>query len=436
MRRLALACALLAACGDNLAPHKEPPPPTHQGGTVLVEGCGYALTTRLGASAPVPGQPGIGATPSPYHIHLGLAGDPRTSMVITWQSRDATTMASTVQLGKASVAEQTREGYTWDYIIGFGNDGPRVRLHEAHLCGLEPDTEYVYRVGGTGADGVAVFSPEYRFRTAPDLAADPAAEVVLLALGDTRDGYDTFGQMLAKARELASPDLILFTGDATTIGPLQDEWEAYFDAAEPVLRETPIVAAHGNHEVNAVNYYSLFAMPGDEENYALDYGAAHIVVVNDSPEDSGALEGAIPAFLEQDLAAATAAGAPWKLVMHHRPPFSSAANHGSDSLLQSTWSPIYDTHHVDVVLNGHEHNYERTHPLEGGEVKATPAEGTIYVVSGGAGADLYGNGSNYFTATSASTQNMVVLSVRAGSLDAKAYKDDGTVLDQFSISKP
>ena len=77
--------------------------------------------------------------------------------------------------------------------------------------------------------------------------------------------------------------------------------------------------------------------------------------------------------------------------------------------------PIFDRHRVDMVLNGHDHDYERTKPMRGNQAQASAADGTIYVVSGGAGAELYENGSDFWTETSASLHSATVVRVRATS---------------------
>jgi hypothetical protein len=121
--------------------------------------------------------------------------------------------------------------------------------------------------------------------------------------------------------------------------------------------------------------------------------------------------------------------------MHHKPLWSSAANHGSDPVLQAQWGPIYDQYHVDLVINGHDHNYERSFPMFGNQVKPTPAEGTVYLVAGSAGAELYDNGTGFWTAYSEKTHNMALLKVRQKSLTLDAYRDDGSRMETFSIDK-
>jgi hypothetical protein len=215
---------------------------------------------------------------------------------------------------------------------------------------------------------------------------------------------------------------------------VQPEWEDFFDALEPVVQSVPIVSAHGNHEVMAINYFAQFAMPGDEENYGLDYGPLHLTVLNDSPTDSTDIQGKVATFLQTDLTAHDSQ--PWKFVMHHRPAYSSATAHGSDPMLQATFGPIFDQHHVDLVLNGHDHDYERSKPLKAGAVQADPSMGTVYIVNGGMGAELYDNGTNFFTATSMKVHSAMVLHIRGKQLTLDAFDPTGAPVDSYQITKP
>lgn len=430
MRKWIAWIALCAACGSD-GPDVDQPLVTDGGRLVLGE-CGYDLVTRAGASAPEFGRPELGDDPSVRHVHLGIAGDAHTSMVVQWRTADETTLASTVQYAEgsdlgASDLDRTEEGATFVYISGVAQNGETVRVHEAHLCGLSPDTEYSYRVGGSDGQGDEAWSDVYTFRTAPE-PDDDTATVVFGSLGDSRDGYDVWQDMI-ELTATYEPDLILFTGDAVTLGALQDEWEMFFDVAEPVLARIPIVAAHGNHEVNAINFFSQFAMAGDEEDFAFRYGPAEIVVLNDTPADPGAITGKSLTVLDEAMAASDA---PWKLLMHHSTLFSASTRHGADTILRDAWQPMIDEREVDLVLAGHDHDYERTFPMRGLTPQATPADGTIYVVSGGAGADLYQNGSDVWTAYSEQTFNTVIVTITGAlTLDLAAYRPDGSLIDQM-----
>jgi hypothetical protein len=425
----AFALVLLAACvqgnpeglGDQVGPQ-------YLGGTITPPGCTYPVTTRLGAEAPYLADDHVGPDPTVKHLHLGLAADPRTSAVVLWRTVDDDTRAGTVAYGTGGTLTSQAQAFTFRYQTAFGA-GPDVRVHEAHLCGLTADTEYSYRVESGGG----AVSTTYTFRTAPDIVASPDAEVVIASVGDSRDGYAVWAQLITELQERA-PDLVLFSGDAVTIGQFQAEWEEFFAMAEPLFATAPIISVHGNHDLNSVNFYSQFAMPGDEQNFSFDYGHAHITIANDSPEQVGDLTGVIKEFLRSDLM--THQNARWKIVNHHRPIYSASTRHGTDMTLLMEWAPLYDQFHVDLALAGHDHDYERTFPMNNMIAQPTPADGTVYIVSGGAGADLYDNGTDFWTAYSQKTHSALTVRVRNDLLEVSAFDETGTPIDSLMITKP
>lgn len=427
MKRALVLVSLLGACVAG-NPSVDVPDIDRLGGAITPPGCPHQMVTRVGAEAP--GLPGtlVGADPAVRQVHLGLVGDPRSSIVVDWRTGDDTTTTGKVRFGVGAALDREAPGLTFTYVADFGN-GAIVRMHEAHLCGLSPDTAYSYQIESAAGH----LSPVYQFRTAPDVTATPDAEVTIAAVGDSRDGYAVWAQIVDQLRA-RSPDVVVFSGDAVTLGQQQREWDEFFAAGEPLFAQVPVVSAHGNHDINAPNYYAQLAMPGDEENFSFDYGHAHLVVVNDTPEQLDDLTGKIPTFLTADLAAH--ASAPWLIVNHHRPVYSASTRHGSDTTLRDTWAPIFDQAQVDLVLNGHDHDYERTKPMRGNQAQASAADGTIYVVSGGAGAELYENGSDFWTETSASLHSATVVRVRASQLSLEAFDETGAAVDAFTIARP
>jgi 3',5'-cyclic AMP phosphodiesterase CpdA len=432
MRRFASLLSVLATGGLAACVQGNPEGlgvgPEFTGGTIDVPGCGYTMTTRLGAEVPVIADDHLGPDPTIKHVHLGLASDPKTSVVVSWRTLDDATRAGKVMFGPGGLTSEVT-ALTFAYQSGIGGIGEAVRIHEAHLCGLAPDTEYTYQI----VSDAAHVSPTYTFRTAPDIVATPDAEVIIASVGDSRDGYAVWAQLVELLRA-RTPDLVLFSGDAVTIGQFQEEWEEFLSVGEPLFARTPMVSAHGNHDLNSVNYYSQFAMPGDEQNFSFDYGHAHITIVNDSPEQVGDLTGSIKEFLRDDLM--THQNKRWKIVNHHRPVYSASTRHGTDMTLLMEWAPIYDMFHVDLALAGHDHDYERTHPMKNMTQQATPADGTVYVVSGGAGADLYDNGTDFWTAFSMKTHSALTVRVRNTMLVLDAFDENATPIDSFMITKP
>jgi hypothetical protein len=429
MRAIVLALLGVLACSDE---DPDDAPFTDQGGTLEIDDCGYSVTTRFGADVPRVSGDKVGSDPTPRLVHLGLMGDPRTSVVAQWRTVDEVTTAGSIRYGVGADLSpaQLTEKVTGVHF-GYNATGADIyRMHQAHLCKLSPATTYSYQVGSGDA-----WSPVYTFHTAPDIEASPDAESVIGFVGDSRGGYDVWAQMVAQLSQRA-PDLILFSGDAVIVGLTQYEWEEFLGAGESLFATVPVVTTNGNHESNAVTYYSQFALPGDQENFGLSYGFARIFVANDSPEDPNAL--AVSTAQQIDADFTDHEDARWKMLMHHRPLYSSGMRHGSDAPLQAAWGPIIDKHHVDLVLNGHEHQYEVTKPIAGGVVQPTNATGTVYIVAGGAGAETYPFGTpGVWSEYREEGHTAAVLRVRSTQLTLDSFHADGTAVPTgFSKTKP
>jgi len=118
--------------------------------------------------------------------------------------------------------------------------------------------------------------------------------------------------------------------------------------------------------------------------------------------------------------------------------WSSGTRHGSNLMLQQAWGPIVDKHRLDLVLNGHEHQFEISKPLAGGVVQASNADGTVYMVSGGAGAELYGFGTpGVWSEYIETSYGASLLYIRRNTLSVDSFRSDGTMIPQgFAKTKP
>jgi acid phosphatase type 7 len=159
--------------------------------------------------------------------------------------------------------------------------------------------------------------------------------------------------------------------------------------------------APGNHEyalkdttaAGYFGYYGVAAGPRPIGNYSYDLGGWHIIVLNSSFLESQALSRALSvdtqlAWLSADLAAHPAT---CTLAMWHHPHFSSGPTHGANPEETGPTKPFWDTlyaHGADVILSGHEHNYERFAP-QTSDGTADPARGIreFVVGTGGGGYD-------------------------------------------------
>jgi 3',5'-cyclic AMP phosphodiesterase CpdA len=116
----------------------------------------------------------------------------------------------------------------------------------------------------------------------------------------------------------------------------------------------------------------------------------------------------------------------------------SGGNHGSDGI--SAIERICDRYNVNLVFNGHDHIYERSHQMYGQQISdddssLNAAAGTVYIVAGGGGAPLYTASRIDSTHTSKSTLHFVDVTTTSTTLTAKATRADGTVFDTFVISR-
>ncbi len=181
------------------------------------------------------------------------------------------------------------------------------------------------------------------------------------------------------------------------------------------------MAAHGNHDNHTALFFGNLTMPQDnvkypqygELFYSMDVGPVHVIVTDDSwiadPSGDAAYGGILQSWLDADLTAANAnrAKVPWVITVNHRPDYSSSL-HGMDPdvlLSRAFYAPIWQKYHVDMAFAGHDHDYERTNPLNIGSdvnnpTSTTMGQGTVFVVCAGSGADGYTANTSSFTAMS------------------------------------
>jgi hypothetical protein len=133
-----------------------------------------------------------------------------------------------------------------------------------------------------------------------------------------------------------------------------------------------IIASLGNHDVEAGQSDSVMRLLGSPSAWYRDQvGSADLFVLDaNRPTDAEQSQ-----WLEEALSSSQAA---WQIAVFHQPAFS-CSNHGSTPEVVQEWVPLFERYGVDLVLNGHDHNYQRFF-----------SNGVTYVVTGGGGAELYG----------------------------------------------
>lgn len=367
----------------------------------------------------------------PIHIHLTWQDSNMSSTItVTWQttyndSGNIVAYDNVSRNGNPSLYRYLATGTTHIYVGSSGY------IHDVELTGLKPNSTYYFVCGGEKGG----YSNERSFRTAPT----QPSHLRFVAGGDCRTNWSQ-RDAVSRAMSKFNPDFVLFGGDLVTSGHNQTQWDSFFESLHLYWignnnLTIPIVSCLGNHEENATNYYEQFALPGNERWYSLNWGRyVHITVLNSEDNPSGEQLD----WLENDLASHE--NYTWKFVLFHRPPFSSGL-HGSWTEGREYWCPLFDKYHVDIVFTGHDHNYERSKPINYTASKTSPQDsysrGTMYIVSGGWGAPLYPSGSNWWTNYSSSVYHFVVVDVFAnGTLNLQAKDISGLTFDEVVQKLP
>ncbi len=205
-----------------------------------------------------------------------------------------------------------------------------------------------------------VSSGQAKLASRPAAADEPA---ILVGAGDIADCTDLSGaEATAKLLEQI-PGTVMAVGDLAYPDGSKENLACYDKTWGRVKARTR--PAPGNHEFHAAGarpYFAYFgAAAGPKDGYySYELGTWHILALNSECKDIGGCDAGSREvkWLRADLAAHPAA---CTLAYFHKPLFSSGSAHGNDPEMKALWQALYDAH-AEVVVNGHDHNYERFAP--------------------------------------------------------------------------
>ena len=402
------------------------------------------VTVRLEGSGTTPVVPPISGTGdgTAYGIALSWTESPATSMTVVWQ--DVAESPGYLQV----VDQNTYRKSGFDQGLAFSAqckdvslDGEGVWHYEATAAGLKPKTAYCYRVGSNDA-----WSDVHTFTT-----DDAASRSVTFAyMGDVQPANDSAAEYalwgnLVKSLHTKNPALsfAVLGGDIVNSGISQEQFDQFFQQAEPVFSNVPLFATAGNHESNFLSgkpelMLDLFAFPQngpagfEEEFYSLDVGNCHLLVLN-----SWALSGEqkltdaqlerINRWIKADLAAS---GADWQIVVTHVPVYP-VHNDTTAEKVQKNWAPIFEQYGVDLVFVGHQHVYARSYPLYQGKVDY---ENGIPYIMGVSGSKFYSSADETLSEkTIYNTASYQLVKSEGNTLTVESFDKDGNELDYVTV---
>lgn len=330
------------------------------------------------------------------------------------------TATSAIVVWRTNLPGSSRVDYgVGDYTHSIDQPDPTTE-HVITLTDLITGTEVLYRVS---SKGVELASGSFRMAPGPDRPFGFAI------IGDSGTGsaaqYAVADQLVA-----LDPQFVLHTGDVIYPDGQADGYGPFFfKPYQALARRAPVFPTLGNHDYHSQRgqpYLDVFHLPHNnpantERYYSFDWGNAHFTALdfNTGPDPDQIT------WLKEDLAATDK---PWKFVFYHQAIYSSGP-HGYESWVEAKrqlLAPIFEQNHVDVVFNGHDHDYERTQPISD----------VLYIVTGGGGASLYQVNPQPFSAYAESTYHAVFVNVDGCILNLQAVKPDGTVFDSTTLTKP
>jgi hypothetical protein len=469
------------------------------------------------------------AAQSPFivqpYLQLGdvPSGGERVAMDVMWH-----TDTTAAQWGLEVRPSSGGAGAPWSLMRTVRSHrvaAPGFPVHvvwEGTLGELVPGAPFEYRVTRNGA---VVFMATGRARKTGE---EPYRVVVF---GD--GGVDGAGQKaVAYQAYKAHPDLVAIAGDIvygagrmseyrTNFYPIYNADSAGVAVGAPLARSVPFVAALGNHDAieyepgqaihDELAFFAYWSMPlngpygkpgrnatpvPDDSvdalsvaaaiggryprmaNYSFDYGNAHWTVLDANPYVDWT-DPILRNWVAQDLAKAR--GATWRFVMFHEPGFNSSKAHFSEQQMRLL-SDVFEAGGVDIVFQGHVHNYQRSYPLRflpdllgdektlsdgrlhspdesktpftiNGElrldkhfdgVQHTVPQGIIYIVSGAGGAGLYtpeqttdpASWQSFTKIFIADRYSLSVVDVNGRTLTFRQVDERGAEIDRFVMTKP
>ncbi len=374
----------------------------------------------------------------PEKIILNLTDTPYNSIAITWQSQKKYSNPKV----EYAISTKWIEFKNNKFIINASTDsllhdnGKIIYYYSAVLKNLSENTLYVYRVGSD-----TIWSEWNQFLT----AQKSNKPFKFIYFGDPQNNIrEDISRVFREAfRKAPDASFWLFGGDLTD-EPVDEQWSEWFDASGFIHKMIPSIMAVGNHDLSIeysdskkkrINDYVLwkkmFTLPENglenmkESVYYVDYQGVRFIVLNTNYNiEEQTL------WLDKILSKNPNM---WTIVTYHHPAYSTGAGRDNKKI-RDAFMPIFDKYNVDLVLQGHDHTYARTHKIKNDKIINN---GTIYITSV-SGPKQYEANPNYkdlIAKLGSFVQLFQIISIENNKLSYKSYTVNGELYDKFELIK-
>jgi len=236
------------------------------------------------------------------------------------------------------------------------------------------------------------------------------------------------------------PEIFLALGDIY-YNCKPDEFRKAFSSLNDILYMTI-----GNHD-SWSRFAGMYHLPNDKPYYSFDKANVHFLSI--STESDLQQNSTQYNFINTDLDIASQnSSIGWIIVLAHTPFISSETEHITEEDNLKIYPPLFAKYGVDVVIQAHVHNYQRTFPILLDNFSnpmivtknntINEGNGVIYITTGGGGHDLHEfNSTSPYVQTQYSEYGILDVDATENSLQLKAYtnKDFRTPKDTFTLLK-
>ena len=246
-----------------------------------------------------------------------------------------------------------------------------VMSHKVHVENLEKGKAYSYKIGSEAGYVYGAFIVEKA--SAKSITAVHMSDAQTKDLSKSNVWRNTFVKSVQTAG--SDLDMALYNGDQfdqnNSTGNNKEPMRLFrYSNALNIIYDykfnIPYMSSSGNHEPSSA--YGHYLMSGDINYagfdytgcyYSYDYDYAHFVVLNTNEVNNDQIN-----WLKDDLEAAK--DAKWKVVMMHISPYSTGdhSNKSENQNIVQKLTPIFSEKHVDLVLQAHDHTYNKTLPYK------------------------------------------------------------------------
>lgn len=241
----------------------------------------------------------------------------------------------------------------------------------------------------------------------------------IVIYGDSRTGHQTHQKIVDEIIK-TKPVIVFHTGDLVKNSKIHGQWVSFNGIISDLIKIANFYPTLGNHENNSLLFFANFVLPNNERWYSIEKDNLHFVVLDSNSDCNIGSEQYL--WLEDDLHNIKE-NIRFVIAIFHHPPFGTGRHNEDVKKLRQTIIPLFEQYGVDIVFNGHDHDYERSlyHNI-------------YYIVTGGGGAPLYKQArTSPYSQLFIRAYHFCKLFIINDQLIIEVYDIDSNLIDRFVI---